>query len=531
MVVSEFGLGGRNSLAIMTIPPRWILSFRRWLPALGVALISSYLAVLLKLSSGAYEIGADEGMELAKACLLQQHPDLIDRCWNDQPWLFSRWIVSVGADAFGGRLLVGALSLVGLLSMGWIAGRDSMAAGFLAPGLMLLWPKIPEFSLSAMLEWPAWCCGLLAAALLPERDTVGRRWRVAAACGVFAVAVGLKLTVLILGPALLARWWIGRKGIGAEQVGLASGGLRDAAPEMAIGCTAFLLVSLLILVTGPRHDPSVMWASHATTRNHPEALNIGLDLIAIARGAPGIVMAAALGLIQLLLLRAWRSLAVPVTLGVTALVVHLFHHPFWWYYEMHFGIALSLLGGIGVPAAIRRYRESSPTGTDRRAEGWMLVGSLALAMIAAVEIPRHYSEIQTIIWSSKIQQNSLVQTARRYARPTDWAYAASSELFHHVGVAQPPEITVVPLKRFWNGSISRNAILEIVRRYDCGMLLLREDRELKLPEWKALLAENFVAVYSDRFQTLFVHRRMNPTRVEPSGDWQRRLGVKIDASP
>jgi hypothetical protein len=352
-----------------------------------------------------------------------------------------------------------------------------------------------------------------------------------AACGVFAVAVGLKLTVLILGPALLARWWIGRKGIGVEQGELASGGLRDAAPEMAIGCTAFLLVSVLILITGPRHDPSVMWASHATTRNHPEALNIGLDLMAIARGAPGIVMAAGLGLIQLLLLRAWRSLAVPVTLGVTALLVHLFHHPFWWYYEMHFGIALSLLGGIGVPAAIRRYRASSPTGTDRRAEGWMLVGSLALAMIAAVEIPRHYSEIQTIIWSSKIQQNSLVQTARRYARPTDWAYGASSELFHHVGVAHPPEITILPLKRFWNGSISRNAIVEIVRRYDCGMLLLREDRDLKFPEWQALVAESFVAVYSDRFQTLFVHRRMNPTRVEPSGDWQRRLGVKIDASP
>ena len=515
----------------MTTPARCIQSFRGWLPYIGVALFSGYLGLLLKLSCGAYEIGGDEGMELAKACLMQEHPELIDRCWNDQPWLFTRWIVSVGADAFGGRLLVGALSLVGLLSIGWIAGRDSMTAGFLSPGLMLLWPKVPELSLSAMLEWPAWCCGLLAAALLPERDCVARRWRVAAAGGMFAVAVGLKLTVLILGPALLARWWVGRERIVAQPRGTASRGLANAVPEVAIACTAFILVSVFILVTGPRQDIAVMWASHATTRNHPEALNKSLDLVAIARGAPGILLAAALGLLHLLFRRDWSLIAFLVTLGVTALVIHFFHRPFWWYYEMHFGIILSLLGGIGIPAAIRRYRTASPTGKDLRGEGWMLVGSLALAMIGAIEVPRHCSEVQKIIWTSKTRENSLVQTARRYARPTDWAYAATTELFHHVGVPHPPEITVVPLKRFWNDSISRKAIVEIVRRYDCSMLLLREDPDLKLPEWQALLDEEFVAVHSDRFQTLFVHRRLNPTRVEPPGDWQRRLGVKIDDSP
>ena len=515
----------------MIIPLRWIRSSGGWLPAFGVVLLLGYLGWLLRLSCGAYEIGGDEGMELAKACLLQHHPELVDRSWNDQPWLFTRWLVGVGGDAFGGRLLVGTLSLVGLLSLSAIAGKDSLAAGVMAPALMLLWPKSPELSLSAMLEWPAWCCGLLSAALLPAHSSLGRRWRIAAAGGVLAVAAGLKLTALILGPALLARWWVGRKEPGSRSLGTTSGGCRNAAAELGIACGAFLLVSLILLATGPRHDASVMWASHATTRNHPEAVSKAVDLGAITQGSPGMMLGAALGLVHLVLQRAWQSMAFPIVLFTTVLVTHLYHRPFWWYYGMHFGVAVSLLAAIGIPAAIRRYRTATRAEKTSRAEAWMLAGSGAIAMIAAVELPRHVSEIQVLSRSRKIHESSLVQTARNYARPGDWAFASTSELFHHVGVAQPPEITIVPLKRFWNGSISRKAIVEVVRRYECSMLLLREDPDLKLPEWQSLLAEDYVATHSDRFQTLFVHRRMNPTRVEPSGDWQRRLGVTMEARP
>ncbi len=304
-----------------------------------------------------------------------------------------------------------------------------------------------------------------------------------------------------------------------------------AAGWWVAGCA---VMSILILGTSPSHDGSVMWASHGGARNHPDALAHRLNLFSMSGGSPGTFLAAGLGFVQLIRRRAWQCLAFPVTLGLTALAIHSVHRPFWYYYELHFGIALSLLGAAGLIEAFRSYCAPVRVGraeAGRRPEAWMLAGSLSLALVAARELPRHVSEIRALSWSGKVEGNSLVTAARRYASRSEWAYAQTGELFHHVGVPQPPAITVVPAKRFWKGSITEQSIVEIVRRYDCDMLLLREEREIRQAGWRELVEANFVAVYSDRYQTLYVHRRLDPERWEPVGDWRRRLGLDVERTP
>lgn len=479
---------------------------------------------------GALMVGPDEGMEMAKAMLLHRHPELAPAAWNDQPWLFSRLIAQCGAEVVAGRVLVAAISLGGLLALGCLAARMHPGADWLAPGLMLLWPKTPELSTSVMMEWPAWCVGLVAAALLPGRNGRWHRGRLALAGAVFAVAVSLKFTVLLLAPALAAAWlaalWGRNAGNDSQRAGLAW--VAGSAGMLAAG---FVSACAVIWMTGPAHDWTVMWASHAGAGMRPEALAHRFDPLALLGNSPGTVLAAALGIAVLARRGAWGSLLLPVSLLLTAFMVHAFHRPFWYYYELHFGIPLSLLGAAGLAGVFRAYfaaGQAAPA-TGRGPEAWMLLGTLSLAMILAKELPRHWSEVRTLTWTAKAQESALVSAAGRYAARSSWAYAQTSELFYHVGVPQPPELVVVPAKRFWNGSLDEDRIVNLVRERDCEMLLLREERELKHPRWQGLVSQNYLPIYSDRFQTLFVHRRLNPVKVEQSGDWRKRLG--LEAAP
>ena len=83
------------------------------------------------------------------------------------------------------------------------AKRCRMAALDMRMALLLTWPNFAGLSLSCMLELPAVALAVIAASLLPRSISEWHFLRFAVSGALFAVAVQIKLTALIVSPAVV----------------------------------------------------------------------------------------------------------------------------------------------------------------------------------------------------------------------------------------------------------------------------------------------------------------------------------------
>lgn len=95
---------------------------------------------------------------------------------------------------------------------------------------------------------------------------------------------------------------------------------------------------------------------------------------------------------------------------------------------------------------------------------------------------------------------------KQYAGRTRWVYVQPVIYPFHAGLAVPPELAVVMLKRYWSGQITPEQIVETCRRYKPEQLLLYRSRVGS--EWKELLKADYQTVYQDTNYVLFVTKTL-----------------------
>lgn len=438
--------------------------------------------------SSAFQFGMDEGYELMKGWLVSRGHALYGDFWNDQPPLHTellallfRWF---GPSAAVGRLLSVGFAMVLVAALyGLVRKTSNRLAGLVAVALLVSTSGFLELSVSVMLELPAFALALAAVWAWTCSGQGARRGWLVLSGGLFGCALQVKLTAVLLLPALAGAWlaWSGaprsrEKTEPSGQPGNVGGAWRAVLIWLSSSAGVFGLVTLLFYRPGTW---AVFWASHfsAATLAGAALPQLTFRLTTLTEDL-ALLLPAAVGL-ALLVWKPHRGLVFPAALLLTALVVHWQHQPYWPYYRLHFAIPLAWLGAVGLVEGFRVIWAALPP-TSRI--GWLRVGgawlawSLAMTTVLTFGPEKVWREMRRLQLAPRVQEQSGVAALRKLAVGARWIFTEDRLSAFWAGVPIPPELAVIPGKRLWSGQLTPAQIRACLERYRPELIWLWEHR-------------------------------------------------------
>ena len=454
----------------------------------------------------ALELAGDEGTELIKGYMCSKGFSLYTQIWNDQPPVHTMLIRSAfaifGPSALAARLVAAGFGLLLFATFYQLVRRrlDTYSA-LLAAFFLAASPEVLKSSVAVMLEVPAIGSALLSAWLLFQWGKC-RHWSWLCASGlVMGVALGIKLTAVMVAPAILV------------EIVLLRAADHNPAWKRQVIFTAFqwaVVVGITFMVIGitwGRGSLATSWKSHAVEHaipgmpgpnDYPFQPIVFLDHLECVVGA-------AVALLFVARQRRWRELAFPLVLLLTAVVVHVLHRPWWSYYYLHLAVPLAWLTGFAAGEVIREVSKlwtAGPFHFGSKAS-WQWVGlALLTALALAMGEARLEAGIKDLRQCPRTDSSALLTKMRQYAPRTHWCYARSMIYPFQARLSVPPQLTVVVLKRFWSDQITRQEIVDICRLYQPEQLLLYQKQTGD--EWKQILGADYALAYQDKEYALYV---------------------------
>ena len=405
-------------------------------------------------------------MEMAKALLLAKAPAEASLAWTDQPWLYAKvlaWLWRfTGGEWLAGRLFSVVIAGAWLLSLSRLMPRGGSAIHGLWGGLFLVtWPQFLPLGCSMMVEVP--CIGLATVALAPVMR--GRRvtwWHCAASATLAGLATSLKLVALLALPA----WLIAIAQAGQETSnpsGSPAGASQPAVSatrRLLVWSAVFLVVVGCLLPIGPSGPQQRLLVPHLRSERLLWQTGDSLHAFSPSLLLPtaSVLVSATVGLALLRKQGRLREAAVPVALLIVPLVVHSFHRPFWSYYLLHFASGAAALGGWGLGELLRltwrELRQPRPDEATTCFERPLMAGTLLGAAWFSVDVDRSLLDWQRLQGNQRLPESVLVQTLKQAAPRIHYAYSRDGAFLAQANCVALPELTIMPLKRFWSGDLT-----------------------------------------------------------------------------
>ncbi|MCO5053401.1 MAG: hypothetical protein M9920_14010 [Verrucomicrobiae bacterium] len=484
------------------------------------------------------ECGPDEGMEFSKIQLLLQKPEMAKLAWNDQSWFYSKFFAAI--FSFTG-FQPGIARLTTLALVGWMlfvfprlmpksAGWPHLLCACL---FFWCWPFIPNLSVSAMLETPAFALAIIAAAITPREWSEWKLWRFASAGFLFAIAVQIKLTALIILPALAGKifllWWREIRGQAVVVTETKRPQVEHWALRLAFGGLVFGIVFMVLAAWSPTWNLSQLLGSHFAAGETKAAAEYRLEPGELLK-SPGLWLAAILSIIGFWRKRDVHEATFALILLITVTVIHFNHRPWWYYYGIHFAVPLAILGGWGVTELLRAALKPSssaagPMQSVFNKEISMTLGMAIVSLWASFDLPHGFEHTAQIRNEEKTNDNNAIYELEKYKGRVKWVFTRRNILAAQAGYVLPPELTILAKKRYWTGNINDESILATVKHYQCEILILYADQELKDTNWNQFLDSNYMKVLSEENESIFVANRLNPVLPPQRENLLKRMGL------
>jgi hypothetical protein len=469
----------------------------------------------------AVQIGADEGFELAKATLCAHGHELYSEVWNDQPplhtFLVTQIIKHVSYSVLAARLVTTGFSVLLLVALYFLIFRlAGLMVAATAVFLLLVSPGFLELSASCMLEIPSLALAMAGLCWLANGRTETRLPEMGAGL-LFGAAILIKLISLVWTPlaALLICWRLlapdsNRAGSSGRWAALRAASRREFILRFAVFTTCLLasaaVIDFLIERGGYILHFQQTWQSHfaaATTSLYGSADQHKFDWAILLRNWDT-TLPAVVGIIVVVSQVRTRFLGLFSVFWLGwSLVVFSNHTPWWAYYYIHTALPLCFLAALGVGrlcvGIVTRFQNrpgnTALAGRVMRlallgigglcAAAWM-VGRVCLEIKSMNAVPRTFSSL-------------VIAESARYRPFTHWMYADDLTLSFHTDIPMLPSLAVVPLKRYWSGGISVEAVAEEFDLYRPEIAILNNS-DTVVP-FRRLLNSNYRLVYQDdRYQ-------------------------------
>ena len=489
--------------------------------------------------------GDDEGCELMKAAMVNKGYALYTDIWNDQPPIFTLLLSYVfkifGTSLVAGRLVAAAFGLLMFGSFYWlVAQRLGRWKAIVAAFLLMAAPDVALLSASAMLEVPAFATALLAACFLHQWTKQQRMWWLVASGIVMGVALQIKLTAILIAPAMLVEiFWAGEPQSNQSRWKMV---LR---PVLQWGAAATITI-LAIIGLWARGSISISLKSHF--EEQPPVGMIGPKDFPFQIDLLGNHVECVVAALLIMTLAIWRSFAssqknqpaqakpkvhnkrsqkaatkiqkakiTPIRVGYsktakgtspilqiafptiflfTVSCIHAVHRPWWGYYYLHLAIPLAWLSALAVGHAIDLAAQlfSASNYCHNSTQFWQGIILCTLAAFILIRSEQRFEITMKALRKQPVVTEDLVVTKmKQYARQTHWVYAEQDIYPFQAGFATPPELTVVVLKRFWSGQITTSMIIDTCEHYHPEQLVLNPAHVNN--EWNTLLRNYEIAYY------------------------------------
>jgi hypothetical protein len=418
-------------------------------------------------------------------------------------------------------------------------GLNCGLAAFLATSLLLLSPGFIELSASCMLELPSLACSVAALCLLapggPKADQSGigpganawgglrsqlgrSEFRLIFSAILFACALQMKLVPAYLLPLAAILIWL------REQRTIAPF-RRTAVLLFAYGATlviAYVGIDLVIERGAYLRHFSQSFGSHfgkAVSFEHGSAQDHPFEWVILMRNWDTTIPAV-IGIIVALrqipsrfrsffskpstkagldeasrgAFQSWIQALLPVLWLGLALVVFSIHKPWWSYYYIHIALPLCWCAGLGLVASLEFLRCHKAI-VARVAFGLVITAALIWS------IARVYLQVSTVRSLPKIYQILAIDRIKKLGH-IKFLYAEEPIYSFHAGVPMPPQLAVLPLKRFWMGDMTSTRLAsELAQARPEAILLSSNTAERSFDD---LLASEYRLVYMDGLCRLYV---------------------------
>ena len=426
-------------------------------------------------------------------------------------------------DVFDSRFLIAmrGLSLMVFYTTGIICvlltgckNRWVQIATFL---VFLYWPGNIRQSASTMLEYPSMLLGLIAICCVWFGSTRGRRMWLIIGGFVFALGMNVKLSciqmlvpillILVYSAAATSRRWIGAESArNVALFGLASG-------------TAFLIVYWAL----PQHVLLSSLYNHGraglseSQDGHPIVISLYRIIVCIV-GLIGIW----LGLSNKNILGSLSGIG----LLAGAATIHAIVRPWWYYYEFHFTIPLSILFGVSLEILLKRCFQSDGVqlGRCKNVLRLSLLGA-TVALIFGLLFPAVVAEYEMLRESPGIAMDPRLETISRYQNKTHWVYSENQPLIHLARMDVPPEFVVMVLKRWWTAEMTEAKRVSLLEKYRPEQLILTRDGAQRYPPLREFLDRDYIKVGVWEGEEHYVANALNPI---PIGNlWSNPLAADL----
>lgn len=429
----------------------------------GAALVALSLGFVLWgycLACGAIDAGGDEHFELLKGYLTAKLTYVRGVPWNDQPPLYTMLIALVFELTDGSLVAARGLAVVSsvLLCLG-AAHRIGTPSdrSWLGVGLCI-WLLVSAKStallfFTPMLEIPAFGLALLGSSILLRSESVG--WAVVGGV-VWALAVGVKLTALVMLPAVLAvasvRVWQGEGTSHSRHL-----------VRLTLFLLAFCVSSFAVAVTVGDGAFDALWISHTRASKGGEAEFHRFDPLRYFSTPIGLGLC-----ICLLFGKMLRVFSIGCCFEwvwlLTAVAVHLMHIPCWIYYDLHLNVPAAILVGRAAQTALELMVGGAPRkSAEMSVITWLSAAAISLGAFAATVLP-YWQEIEMISGRRRVSTSEMVRAIRRETGPDDFVFCSSGMLNVVSDRLTIPLVAIRPAKRFWSGDSSWSQIWAVVER-------------------------------------------------------------------
>lgn len=417
----------------------------------------------------------DEGINLIKGLLCAQGHDLYIDIWSDQPplltLLLSKCTVWFGPSAFAARTVILALASLLLFAFyGCLRQSVKPLPAFLATLGLALSRDFMRLSVSVMVGLPALAVTMLSLYAF-FRTVKRRRPGLLITSGVlFALGLQVKLFAAFLVPIVAVQLLL------LSRRDARGGGRLDWIPVgLWLGSLAATTIPFILIVYADAWPQLVSAHLGAQVREAFAQRDHLHDFLQLFAYHQPVMVLMAIGVFAIARRRQITGF-LPVAWFFTATLVLWLHSPIWYHHILLISIPLFWLAGHGMEFAIESLGEFPKSAgfdsLDRTGKymGIALAGSvLVSAATLSLATDHGYHEVTRPDHPCMLQ---LWDDVIRYAGDTRWMWSDEPLFAYYAGLAVPPEIAVITMKRVLSGNITQERMLETLREYRPEQVLL-----------------------------------------------------------
>jgi len=462
----------------------------------------------------AFELDADEGVNLMKSLLVNQGAELYADVWSDQPPLLT-YVIAVLFQIVGVNLTVVRLMIL-LFSCVLVWAAVQYLRAFwgtpyaIAGGLVfILLPTYLRLSVSIMIGLPAIALAMLSLLAISYWHKERKRlWLVLSGLAL-ALSVMTKLFTGLLTPlfiaGLIAQEWRGFRKTGSWRNLLTPGVLWTC----GFGIASLLIGLIFIYPDGISQLTVTHWTAQSTEFHDPTTITgyLSESLPAIFLAIIGSVYVIQQGRLTGLYLIAW---------ALTGFLLLSQYSPVWYHHQLLVTIPVAILAGIAVGEfliAIRNRFHNLQVVSVRAA--LHVAVAVLIPYLAASTLSSSISELDYRLPnlrpppadSREIEAVGMLDVMRQYADSTNFILTDRPMFAIWLGKPVPPEVAALTGKRLLTGELSQVEIISAIVEYQPEQVALAR---FELPQVEAYLQQHYRLVYHLTDHRLYVRSDLQP---------------------